>query len=130
MRPALHYGLTACPACNQAVGAGLEVEATGAIKRDKPEFQKGRTVVTVRTKQHPEGKVDDRGPRFGPQHEREWAELRHPECGRTFWRSGPQALEDARAVANGQPLRELDALTIPERLGGPPDTPQAMPRRR
>lgn len=117
MRPALHYGVAECPGCGVTAASGLQLDVTGAVKLDLPDFQKGRKILR---RMGTDGQARDLGPRFGPEHQREFAELRHEACGRTIWRSGPQAIEDAKAKNADHPLRDLAPLPIPERLGGPP----------
>lgn len=123
-RPGLHYGVPECPGCHLGVAAGLELEATGQVKLDKEPYLKGRKIIK-RT-------GEDRGPRFGPEHEREYAEVRHAACGHVWWTSAPQAIEDAKAARDGKALRMLEPVRIPESLGGPPAEPEppAKPKKR
>lgn len=92
MRPALEYGVSACKGCHRSASSGLELEATGEIKRELPVFQRGRKFRK---------EVGDMGPRFSSAHEREWATLRCG-CGHQWAVSGALALADARKVADGE----------------------------
>lgn len=92
MRPSLDYGVAVCVGCHRSASSGLQLEATGQIKRALPVFMRGRKFRK---------ETGDMGPRFNATHEREWATLRC-ECGHQWDVSGSLALEDARKVADGR----------------------------
>jgi hypothetical protein len=108
-RPSRHYGLSACRAC---FAANVEHEVTGATRSDLLPFQRGRKVLRGG------GEIQDLGPRFGPEHARESAEIRCTVCGAASWTLSPQAIEDAKAKNEGRPLAELPALRPLEDVKG------------
>lgn len=99
-RPSRIYGLAACVAC---FTTNIDHEPTGATRTEMLKFQTGRKVLH-------QFESKDLGPRFGPEHAREQAEIRCTSCGAASWSLSPQAIEDARAKNEGRALAELPAL--------------------
>jgi hypothetical protein len=98
-RPSRVYGLAACRAC---YAVNVDHEVTGATKTELLPFHKGRKVLRETG--------EDRGPRFGQEHAREFAEIRCTACGAASWTLATQAIADAKAKNEGRALAELPAL--------------------
>lgn len=95
-RPAAEYGVSACPSCRKTAANGLQLQVTGATRRDLLPFQRGRKILTGG------GERRDLGPRFPETVARPWAEVRC-ECGSTSWVLAPAAIADAEAMNAAQP---------------------------